>query len=84
MSLTTVTTNLKEQVWDNDFFAAYVRKNRFNRYMGTDENSVIQIKQDLTKKAGDRIHLALIAELSGRGRYRRHPAGRRRRGAEPV
>jgi N4-gp56 family major capsid protein len=67
MALTTVTTNLKEQVWDNDFFAAYVRKNRFNRYMGTDENSVIQLKQDLSKKAGDRIHLALIAELSGAG-----------------
>jgi N4-gp56 family major capsid protein len=67
MSLTTVTTNLKEQIWDNDFFAAYVRKNRFNRYMGTDANSVIQIKEDLTKKAGDRIHLALIAELTGAG-----------------
>jgi hypothetical protein len=35
--------------------------------MGTDENSVIQIKEDLTKKAGDRIHLALIAELTGAG-----------------
>lgn len=67
MALTTVTTNLKEQVWDNDFFEAYVRKNRFNRYMGTTENSVIQVKQDLSKKAGDRIHLALIAELSGAG-----------------
>jgi N4-gp56 family major capsid protein len=67
MALTTVTTNLKEQVWDNDFFTNYVRKNRFNRYMGTDENAVIQIKEDLTKKAGDTIHLALVAELSGAG-----------------
>lgn len=67
MALTTVTTNLKEQIWDNDFFTNYVRKNRFNRYMGTDENAVIQIKEDLTKKAGDRIHLALVAELSGAG-----------------
>jgi N4-gp56 family major capsid protein len=67
MALTTVTTNLKEQIWDNDFFTNYVRKNRFNRYMGTDENAVIQIKEDLTKKAGDTIHLALVAELSGAG-----------------
>jgi N4-gp56 family major capsid protein len=67
MALTTVTSNLKEQIWDNDFFTNYVRKNRFNRYMGTDENAVIQIKEDLTKKAGDRIHLALVAELSGAG-----------------
>jgi N4-gp56 family major capsid protein len=67
MALTTVTTNLKEQIWDNDFFKNYVRKNRFNRYMGTDENAVIQLKEDLTKKAGDTIHLALVAELSGAG-----------------
>jgi N4-gp56 family major capsid protein len=67
MALTTVTTALKEQIWDNDFFTNYVRKNRFNRYMGTDENSIIQIKEDLTKKAGDTIHLSLVAELSGAG-----------------
>ena len=67
MALTTVTTNLKEQIWDNDFFTNYVRKNRFNRYMGTESNSVIQIKEDLAKKAGDRIHLALVAELTGAG-----------------
>ncbi len=67
MALTTVTTNLVEQKWDNDFFASYVRANRFNRYMGTDSNAVIQIKEDLTKAAGDRIHLALITELTGAG-----------------
>jgi N4-gp56 family major capsid protein len=67
MALTTVTTNLVEQRWDNDFFTSYVRKNRFNRYMGTDENAVIQIKEDLTKNPGDRIHLALVTELTGSG-----------------
>jgi N4-gp56 family major capsid protein len=67
MALTTVTTNLVEQKWDNDFFASYVRSNRFNRYMGTDSNAVIQIKEDLTKAAGDRIHLALVTELTGAG-----------------
>lgn len=67
MALTSVTTNLKEQVWDNDFFTSYVRANRFKRYMGTTSNSIIQIKEDLSKKAGDRIHLALITELSGAG-----------------
>ena len=67
MALTTVTTNLKEQVWDNDFFTAYVRANRFKRYMGTTENSIIQIKEQLGSKAGDRIHLALISELTGAG-----------------
>lgn len=67
MALTTVTTNLKEQVWDNDFFASYVRANKFNRYMGSSSNSIIQIKEQLGKQAGDRIHLALITELTGAG-----------------
>ena len=67
MTLTTVTSNLKEQVWDNDFFTSYVRKNRFNRYMGSNSNSIIQVKEQLGKQAGDRIHLALITELTGAG-----------------
>lgn len=67
MAITTVTTNLKEQVWDNDYFESYVRANRFNRYMGGDSNSIIQLKQDLTKQAGDKIHLSLITELTGAG-----------------
>jgi N4-gp56 family major capsid protein len=53
--------------WDSDFFAEYVRANRFKRYMGTDENSVIQIKEDLTVKKGGRISIPLIAKLSGAG-----------------
>ena len=67
MALTTVTANLKEAQWDNDFFASYVRKNRFNRYMGSTSNSVIQIKEQLGKQAGDTIHLALVTELTGAG-----------------
>jgi N4-gp56 family major capsid protein len=67
MALTTVTANLVEQQWDNAFFSEYVRKNRFNRYMGTNSNSIIQIKEQLGKSAGDRIHLALITELTGAG-----------------
>lgn len=67
MALTSVTANLVEQQWDNDFFASYVRKNKFNRYMGSTSNSIIQIKEQLGKSAGDRIHLALITELTGAG-----------------
>jgi N4-gp56 family major capsid protein len=67
MALTTVSTNNKAQVWDADFFTSYVRANRFKRYMGTTVNSIIQIKEDLTKKRGDRIHLMLVTELTGAG-----------------
>jgi N4-gp56 family major capsid protein len=67
MALTTVTTNLVEEQWDNDYFVSYVRANRFNRYMGTTTNSIIQIKEQLGKQAGDTIHLSLITELTGSG-----------------
>ncbi len=67
MAFTTVNAANVEEVWDNDFFTSYVRSNRFNKYMGTTENSVIQVKGDLTKKAGDGITIPLITELSGAG-----------------
>jgi N4-gp56 family major capsid protein len=67
MALTTVATDNKVQVWDSEFFTSYVRANRFKRYMGTSANSVIVLKEQLTGKAGDRIHIPLITELSGAG-----------------
>lgn len=67
MALTTARTGLTPQQWDSDFFKAYVRENRFNKYMGSDENSIIHLKNDLTKKKGDRITFALVNELTGDG-----------------
>lgn len=67
MAFTTVNAANVEELWDNDFFASYVRANRFRRYMGMTENSVIHVKEDLTKKAGDGITLPLITELTGNG-----------------
>lgn len=67
MALTTARAGLTPQQWDDKFFAAYIRENRFARYMGTDENSIIQLKEDLTKKAGDSVTFALVNELTGAG-----------------
>ncbi|QZP07781.1 N4-gp56 family major capsid protein [Caenibius sp. WL] len=67
MAFTTVNAANVEELWDNDFFKSYVRANRFKRYMGTTENSIIHTKMDLTKKAGDGITLPLITELTGAG-----------------
>lgn len=67
MALTTVAAANTEEAWDNNFFASYVRANRFKRYMGTTENSIIQVREDLTKKAGDGITLPLVTELTGAG-----------------
>jgi N4-gp56 family major capsid protein len=67
MPLATVAAANKVKRWDSDFFAEYVRSNRFSRYMGTDENAIIQIKENLTKSKGDTISIPLVAKLSGAG-----------------
>ena len=67
MALTTVASANVVELWDSEFFTSYVRANRFKRYMGTTANSVIIVKEDLTKRAGDTIHIPLITELSGAG-----------------
>lgn len=67
MALTNARTGLTPQQWDDQFFMAYVRENRFKRYMGTDENAIIQLKEDLAKKNGDSVTFALVNELTGAG-----------------
>lgn len=67
MAFTTVNASNVEELWDSNFFKSYVRSNRFNRYMGRTENSVIQVLENLTKSAGDGITIPLITELTGAG-----------------
>lgn len=64
MADTVNATGLRVQQWDASFFEEYVRENRFSAYMGKDENAIIQVKEDLTKKKGDRISLALVNKLT--------------------
>lgn len=49
--------------WDDQFFTEYVRTNRFKRYMGTNENAIIQVKENLTKTKGDAIVINLVGAL---------------------
>ncbi|MDH5527916.1 MAG: DUF4043 family protein [Nitrospirota bacterium] len=67
MADTTTAAGLVVQQWDERFFEEYVRSSRFARYMGADDNAVIHIKENLTKKPGDRITFALVHDLSGSG-----------------
>lgn len=67
MSETTVSTAERVSQWDDAFFTAYVRTNRFKRFMGTNENAIIQIKENLTKKKGDAITINLIGALDASG-----------------
>lgn len=68
MALTNARAGLTPQQWDDQFFMEYVRESRFKRYMGTTENSIIQIKEALTKKKGDKITFASVNKLNGDGR----------------
>ena len=64
MADTVNATGLRVQQWDDKFFQECVRENRFAPYMGTDENAIVQLKEDLTKKKGDRITYALVNRLT--------------------
>ena len=55
MAQTYAVAGLTPQIWDSEFFRDYVRMSRYKRYMGTDEAAIFQLKEDLTKKRGDRV-----------------------------
>jgi hypothetical protein len=57
-------TGLVVQQWEDKFFTEYLHDGGFKSLMGTDENAVIQVKEDLTKKQGDSITVALVNRLT--------------------
>lgn len=67
MAETTAATGLTVQQWDDKFFVEHVQGNRFASEMGTSENAIIQVKEDLTKKKGESITYALVNRLTGAG-----------------
>jgi N4-gp56 family major capsid protein len=64
MTDTTYATGLRVQQWESDFFREYLHDGGFKALMGTNEASVIQVKEDLTKKSGDSITIALVNRLT--------------------
>ena len=67
MALSNAAAGLTPKQWDDKFFEEYVRESRFFPYEGTGENSVIQVKENLTKNRGDTVYFALANRLSGAG-----------------
>lgn len=67
MADTTVSSANRVQQWADDEFYEYVRRNPLYRYMGKGENSIIQVKEELTKEAGDRITFSLVGRLTNAG-----------------
>lgn len=66
MTDTTSATGLRVQKWDDEFFREYIQENPFKAYMGTDENSIIQLKEDTVKRY-QKITFALVNKLAGAG-----------------
>lgn len=65
MAYTAAATGLTPKQWDDEFFTEYLGNNPAKPYMGTDETSIIQIKEDLSKKKGDTIAYALFNKFTG-------------------
>ena len=64
MADTVNATGLRVQQWDSAFFEEYIQEGPFKSLMGTSEDAVIQVKEDLTKQAGDSITIALVNRLT--------------------
>lgn len=64
MADTRVSTGLTVEQWDEKYFVEYLTENRFANEMGTSESSIIQVKENLMKKPGDRVNFALVNRLT--------------------
>jgi N4-gp56 family major capsid protein len=69
MATTAIGTShgLTIEQWNANLYRTYQEKTFFSRFKGTDENSVIQVKRDLTKSKGDKVTFGLAGTLSGSG-----------------
>jgi N4-gp56 family major capsid protein len=67
MAQTTIASGNQVTQWRKKFFAEYVRDTIFSPYFGTNENSIIQIIEDLTSKAGKIVSLPLVTRLTNAG-----------------
>ena len=56
---------LTVEQWDSDLFEEYLGQLWWKNLMGTSEESVIQVKEDLTKSPGDAITVGLMGEMQG-------------------
>jgi len=64
MAQTTVASDLQRVAQEEKAMFEYVRDSIFARYMGTDENSIIQLNMRLGREAGQNIVIPLIERLS--------------------
>lgn len=63
MADTVAATGLRVQQWDEKFYTEFLNENIFSDFQGTGTNSIVQVKEDLTKKQGDSVTYALVNKL---------------------
>lgn len=69
MTDTVASARVRAKQWDNGFYKEYVRSNIYKRYMGGNENSIIQVNMDLEKKKGDAFTFNLVGAIDGTSGY---------------
>lgn len=69
MATTSIATShgLTNEQWEAKLYKTYQEKTFFSKFKGTSEDSIVQVKRELTKKAGDAITFGLAGTLSGAG-----------------
>ena len=69
MATTSISTShgLTNEAWEAGLYTTYQEKTFFSKFKGTSPDSVIQVKRDLIKKAGDAINFGLAGSLTGNG-----------------
>lgn len=63
----TTSDNLAVKQWNDQAYREFLSQLPASQWMGTDVNALIQVKEDLMKKAGDAVTFGLIGALEGAG-----------------
>jgi len=67
MADTVIPSALVQKAWAKDTWTAAIKESFFSKFMGKTSESIIHVKDDLKKEAGDTITLSLRMPLLGAG-----------------
>jgi hypothetical protein len=67
MAEVVLATALQRQAWSTELTTEYVRESGLLPYMGTQDTSIIRVRNELKNQAGDTINFPLVQRIKGRG-----------------
>ncbi len=67
MAVSQVPAALIPKIWSKALWLEQARASYFEKFIGNDENSIIQRNTDLEKEAGDTVTFGLLMQLTGDG-----------------